>query len=720
MAKITQRRNQSDSNRNLVSRDEESQEATIISNSIKNAITGDYPRVDNARPESFVPHLIPVAISPVSVNKIDRETSTSMLQVAQQIGFNVQHFELQMYGRSKQGRERLLSGSDVLANFGSLYGQANLPLEQRKSKLLETRSDLINFVKLIKDKAEKFSDPVKLDEWDDADRLTIQRTQYYGRFLQLPASSDLINLSYPRRFIDIINIVTKHYIERTEKMMPPRSTAMSLITDAVETSVGGPSFASAGINEFGYGYHEKRMITLFDGPVPRYDIDPVDYLDMAYKWGENLGLPDPSMTFASALSYRQGAKGHKPQKLWYHNGSEFVADYEGMSFESNQRLVYPASHFFNVILTPAVHQMKTFRKGKLGMYHTPELCTEYINRLNSQGQVSYESDFSSFDTTISNQIMKYIVSQLAFHSRKYSWEYQLFQHYLDTTGVIFPNFLTNETSYVTYFSGAVSLLSGILPTSEIGSIVSVCANLYALEKQLPNVLNDWLNNKFIILVQSDDVLFTLPAKIDEESFAASMKELSLTAKLKEGNMFLKKLLPVGTLQRYAGKFPVAGVPLWSRQGQQTFFNENDLDGKPECIMRLALLSRAEGLNKHPMYDKDLNDYWISVLSKFDMFKPVLNNLYSGVLSLSQEDKDNVIKYSSGLEGMAWLSKIASRAESDPKAKEMMLEMARLGFDLTKFEDTALSQRRAYLQALYTEPNTVSHENMLKILSWISV
>lgn len=67
---------------------------------------------------------------------------------------------------------------------------------------------------------------------------------------------------------------------------------------------------------------------------------------------------------------------------------------------------YPPPQCFNGMIIPIVYQMKSFRKMKLGMLHNPELMAAYVHRLNSQGNISYESDFSLFDTAISNVIMK--------------------------------------------------------------------------------------------------------------------------------------------------------------------------------------------------------------------------------------------------------------------------------------------------------------------------
>jgi hypothetical protein len=725
MARITQGKQHKTSkyNLNATTRDHKvlsDKEKDINSFGVKDAMTGEYPTVDNQHPEMALPYLIPVAISPLKIDKLDKPLrSSDLILDAEKIGFIVNHLELPLYGKGKWGKPRKLNNSELPQGY-PFFGKSEDPLDERLAKLLATKSKLVELTSLIKHKAEKFSDPVKFDEWDDADKLTIQRTQYFGRFLSIPASTDLIDVSYPKRFLEILDEVCKDYISSTESEMPSRTEALIRIQDAQETAIGGPSFASSGVDDYGNDYNAKRLITLADMPTPDYSIDPSYFLEQVYNWGEQLGLPDGSMAFASAISYRQGAKGHKPQSLWYFNGSEFVADYEAMSMESNQRVVYPAPHALNVVLTPIVYQMKTFRRKRLGMYHTPELMTEYIPRLNSQGSYSYESDFSGYDRTISNQIMRYAMMRLGQFAKKYKWEYKLFEMWLETTGVIFPNFLAADPEYVTYFKEGVSLLSGILPTSEVGSLISVASNLYALEPQFPNIVSQWRSGKFVILVQSDDVLFTTTKKLDEESFEHMMQTISLTAKLKEGNMFLKKLLPVGTLSKFVGKFPLAGTPLLSRQLIQTFFNENSYEGKPDAIVRLALKSRSEGLNTHPAFDKEFDDAWKAILASHEIFNTegVIDTLYDGVLSLSDNDKLEVLKYSENDTGLAWLSKIYNRAESDPKARQMLQEMIKIGFNMDQFEDTAISQRKAYLTAMFTEPSKHSRDNMMKILSWL--
>lgn len=685
----------------------------------RDLITGDYKRLNNLNPQPHLHLLLPVATDPISVRKLkdsERLTAHKLLEHAAKLGMNVEHLPFRLYSSRAQGESRDLANVSLAKGY-PMYGKTNESLQARLKAVMEARSRGIALNNLIMEAAAKLSEPVKFDEWDDAKKFTIQRTRMKGRHLVLPAHPDLVGITYQKRFMEILDLVIDRYITVSEGHMPPRSQVMELITDAKETNVGGPSFASGSVDEHGYDYNQKRIITETDAPPPNYAQHPSEYLSNLYTWCESLGFPIPAIGLSSMLSWRQGAKGSKPQPLWDFDGSSWVAHYEGVSIESNQRVVHMSPHIINLILTPLVYQMKYARYVMPGLFHNPNLLDRNIQALNKQGSISYESDFSTFDLTISNALMVYIYRTFAKRAKKYAWEFEFFANYIEQTGVAAPSYVSDSHEDITFLQHGSSLLSGLLPTSETGSIVSITANLYALEKQIPNIVNLWLSGKFIILVQSDDVLFTLDKTIDEELFTFHMLQCGLKAKLKQGNMFLKKLLPVGTLRQHYGRFPVAGVPLWSRQIQQTLFNEKSYEGKPDVITRLGLLSRSEGLDKHPLSSEQLVSAWKDFISGYDILRPVVDVLFDGVLALSHEDKAELLNYSESEDGAAWLSQLMNRADADPKARATVEELAKLGIDLSKFQDTSVSQRRAYVQALYSKPSADSRSALLKIAVW---
>jgi len=705
--------------------DKDNNEATAFKIDEKEALAiisrNDYykgtPTVDNEHPNIGLRFLMPISISELSINDLPKDqimSTTKLLKEAEMIGFTVSEYPLTLYSSSIFGRMRRLNNSELVIGY-PMYGSTSDPLSKRLDSLRKTRDMLISFTKNAEEFIQRNApSEVYQDEKDDFERLTILRTQYFGRHLNLPASVDEPNQKYPKRLFEIMEIIAKHYASLANNVFRNRDEAIRSLIDARETAVGMPSGGTGGIDELGYDYHQKRVITLLDTPTPDYDMLPSDYLAELYRWGEELGLPNGSMTLASLITFRQGAKGHKPQPLWYHNGSEFVATKEAYSWESNQRLTYPASFVVNFILGPITAYMKAAQKRKLGMYHTPEFAMRYVPQLQKQGPYSYESDFSTYDKTMGNSLMVAAMRMLGKYS-KFSWEFEFAADYLQTTGAIFPSFHQPSVESVTYFEGGVSLLSGWIFTSALGTFISMAANLYCLEQQFPTIVNDWLNNKFIALVQSDDYLFTSPKKLDEEMYAERMSTCHLKTKLKPGMMFLKKLLPVGPLKDMKG--PINGVPLISRQPQQTFFNEADYTGKPDAIMRLALMSRIEGLNYHPYYVKHVRQEWEDIISSFEMFKPLMPILYDGPLAMSEDDKRAIIEYAESDKSGSWLAQLMSRAEADPKSAALLEDLRKSGVDFSKFTDDSEGMRLQYLQALRTTPTDDSRRRLLSICKW---
>lgn len=689
----------------------DSLEATFSS---KDKFTRDVPRVDNRHPELYIKHLIPNGRTPIAIQDETLLTGAMILQDAKSFGFEIAEHSLSIYSKSKVGHPRTLSNSELVRG-NPFYGTANDPLSVSLPLLKKALNYNIGFYKHLEEVCAGTTETLRNDELDDAQKYSLSRTAPFGRHLKPPFAEWTMGVTYPSDFIDFFRSVMDHVFELTEHQIPPPQEAFLLMQDAKETSVGGPSFASGMVDEGGYGYHEKRIITLSAMPKPSMDIDPETYLNLCYDWGSSLGLPDPAMTFSAALSYRVKNAGHKFLRLFTFDNGQYVSVKSARAMEDDSREVFPASHAFNISVTPAVWQLKTFRKSKLGMDHRPDKYIKYVDHLRKQGNTCFESDFSNFDKSITAFLMAFASDYFARKKGKNWWYFRLLENFFKTTGAIYPSFLTDEQGLVTYFKHAATLLSGTLATSEIGSLISVTANLYALSPQIPNILDKWKKGEFVILVQSDDVLFTTNHKLDIDAFYERMASIGLKCKLKPGNMFLKKLLPLGELANH--KFPIGGVPIISRAPQQTFSNETDYTGKPDAILRLALLSRSEGLNFHPLMNKDLTTHWKDILTDFPIFKPVVDRLFDGVLALSPDDQRAVYEYATSEEGQTWISQLVSRFDADPKSALTLQSLTSIGFDLSQYTDTALSQRRSYINALMQEPSTESRTLMRQILVW---
>jgi hypothetical protein len=258
-----------------------------------------------------------------------------------------------------------------------------------------------------------------------------------------------------------------------------------------------------------------------------------------------------------------------------------------------------------------------------------------------------------------------------------------------------------EPGSVTFMSGLVSLLSGWYITSEMGSIISLAANLYALEDQVPSVVNDWIKGNFIMLVQSDDVLFTLPKKIDSEPFAARIESLGMKSKLQEGAMFLKQLLPLGYLafNKLKSAKPIV------RLVTNTWGNEQNYSAMPDAVIRLGLFGRAQNVLNNPIW-KHMRPSFDAMLETSDIYNDshTLSNYDKGIEYLSEEDVNTIREYSEG-SGLGWLSKLMNRADADPYAATTLRLLGELGISTEALTDELLKQRQMYLTTLFKKVNS---------------
>lgn len=663
-----------------------------------------YDLIDNSLPEKDVAKLVPVGLLPIKITALETpRTSFDLLKDAQKYGFREFNLSFKLYGRGKIGTPRRLDNSELIVGY-PMYGADAEPTDIRVQRLKVKREEIISATKDL-ETIESSIDPLLWDEEsDDALKFNIQRTRRFGRHLSLPFSNNLLTLnSYPRSFLELLSYVCAYIVKSTDKILPSRSECILSQTDAIETAPGAPLFAPG--DEI---YHLKRLASLSITPVPTYDKPAHEYLSAVYNMGNQIGLPNSAMTWASYLSFRQGAK-RKPQTLWFENGSNFLSTFEAESMESNQRLVFPGAFPLNLLQGPPIYMMKLFRRRKLGMFHTPELQSRYIDSLKKQGNVCYVSDFSNYDMTVSNYLMRYVCKALG--NSKFKWEFDLFDAYLRNTGVIYPSYYgSSDPMSVTFLQGPVSLLSGWLGTSELGSIISLAVNLWALSLQIPDIVSQWVSGKFVILIQSDDVLFTLPKAIDEERFTADVAKLHIDTKLKLGTMFLKRMLPLGYLSSQKGQ----GRPI-SRIIQNTFGNEESYSDKIDAIIRLGLVARCEGLQFNPAWDK-YKPIFTGLLEGIDIFEPIIGNYDEGLGALSSADIAAIQEFSSN-EGSAWVTKLLNRADSDPAAAALIAQLSQVGFNFDPLKETLLDQRREYYKALLKIPDNDDFKNFHSFASW---
>jgi hypothetical protein len=636
----------------------------------------------------FLEKLLPVGLDSISLEKHPQPIlSSQLLKDADDFGFKVSHANFPLYSHTKFGTTRRSDNSDLIIGY-PMYGRDSEASDVRVNHMIQMRASIAQFNKRLEEVTRAIDDRLWEDEEDDATRFNFQRVPLLGRHLQLPYSSNLKGVKYPKEFIRILDMVINHYAAMTKSSMPDRDAILRSSVDAVETAPGAPSFLPGGID-----YNESRLTNLLVQPPVNYSEHPLDYLNKCYRMGRELGLPQGEYFFASYQSFRFGQK-RKPLPIWYPTPSNWVQEYQAKSLYPNQRSVYPGSFGVNLIMNPAVYLMKSFRKRKLGMWHTPDLQMRYIPRLQKQGSVAYMSDFSNFDMTISNVLMRYISRQLA-RKTKFVWEFEFLDNYLDTTGVVYPNLITNEPANVTFIQGKVSLLSGWLITSEMGSIASIAANLFALSGAIPDVTERWIKGDFVMLVQSDDVAFTLPSKIDHEQFAERIESLGMKSKLQEGSMFLKQILPIG----YMAKNGLKSAKPISRLEDNTWGNEQNYSHMPDFVLRLGLFGRAINVRNNPAWNV-MRDDFLDQLKTSSVFSDdhTLTYFDQGIEKMDAKDVKDIIEWASSA-GLGWLSKLQSRADSDPYAMKTLALLSEIGVNINQMNDELLSQRALYLQTL---------------------
>lgn len=649
---------------------------------------------DDPSPDD-VKGLLPSGLEPITFKDLDKPiTSSGIIQTVEKLGMSYTEQPLVIYRQNKQGVPRRIDNVDMVAGYPQ-YGQGQegvANLTSMASQLTQFRDEFM---------AEASSNEILFGmEEEDFKKISILRPRLPGRHLQPPISLDFQHKVIPEDFKILLSRVIKRYVSANTYLKTGKAAILDG-TDAKDTSLGTPTFYT------GDAYHAARVATMQCAPVPDYNRPSVEYISALENFGASI-FPEPSMVYASYLSFRQGAT-NKDLPLFKFNGLGFEARRTAKSLYTRQRAVWAAPFYLNVLLTPLVLRMKSSRQNILGMWHDPQSEAKYIPRLQKQGKKSIEVDYSSYDTTISNDLMVYVYSELA--AQGYSpWESSLMAQLTQLQGAITPSF-TGATDTVSYFKGQVTLMSGLLTTSELGSIVSISIVLYCLSKQQPQLVEQWLNGSFVILVQSDDVLFTTDADIDVERFAESASKLGITAKVKFGSTFLKRFLPVGSFNKIA-------KPM-SRNVQQTFGNEDDYSGKPDAILRLALASRTYGLDGHPMFTKFFPKLFDIYQAHFSYVRDIDDpeQWRKGICHLTDADVRAIEQYAITTSGDSVMTNLLERAAFDPSAANVINFLKARGLDLAFLLADQVTARREYTEALFSQPTPESMDTMLSFARW---
>lgn len=637
-----------------------------------------------------------IGLDRISIEKLDKPiTSQSIIDTVSKFGMNYSEVGLHLFRDSKFGKPARKDNLDLLTGY-PFYGQGAEGLTNLNSVLSELSSFRDDFMGAMESQ-----NPVMYDmENEDFKKFNIQRRTFPGRHLQPPISLDFKSVVFPEDFWALHKRVIQHYVSASTYFKTGRDAILDG-TDAKDTALGSPTFYA------GDAYHAARLATLSAYPVPDYSLPPEAYVDKLEHFASTF-LPDPSLIYASYLSYRFGAT-NKAVPLFEPTGLGFQASSTAKFLYPRMRAVWAAAFPLNVIATPLVLRMKSSRQNILGMWHDPQKQSLYIPALQKQGKIAVEIDYSGYDTTISNELMYRTYDELR-RAGYAPWEAGFMAELTLRQGAITPSFL-GVTDSVSYFRGNVTLMSGLLPTSELGSIISRTIVLYCLGKQRPDLVEAAFKGKFIMAIQSDDVLFTIDKELDIAAFTESAARLGITAKVKLGSTFLKHFLPVGTVTKRAKPF--------SRNAQQTLGNEDSYDGKPNAISRLGLAARLVGLNGHPLFSRFWPRLFDIYEQHFDYVKEISDKKawLAGEPTLDHGDLRAIQQYAETASGNSVMTNLVERAAYDPSAAIVVNFLTSKGLPLEFLEADQVSARREYTQALFSHPNEEALHTMLSFARW---
>lgn len=672
-------------------------------------------RVDNANLEKDVPRLVSLSGFPIEVTKLEEEiNSEKIVTKVRQAGFEVYDTTFAIYNEAKWGKPRLIDNSDIVRGYPMYTGDTP---EDKLNDVRHTWSAIIKVGEKLMDVVRDKIPHIFNDEDDDVGKLSIQRTEYYGRHIDSPFDDYALRDPHDG-YLKVLDFVLDDIVEHIKREGFNRDQFFMSTIDAQETAPGGPTFAGTDIVKINNGletveinYHGKRLLALQAQPVPDYSRPPGSYLDLIYEWGYSLGLPQGAMAWSSYLSFRSGAK-KKAQPVFVDKGGMFAATHEASSLHCNMRKVYPGAFGRNLTVTPGVYCLKRWRQSRLGLWHTPDRVDNWIREINkTPGNHSYMCDFSNFDRTQKNFYLWYVADYL--YRKTGIWEFGLLAAFYKNTGIIYPSFYTGDPTAVTFMHGPITLLSGWLETSDMGTVLSLAAQLFSLSGQFPDICSKWKSGKFVIAVQSDDVLFQTPSALNEEMFVQRMDDAGFKAKLLPGHTFLKLMIPIGSQKDR----PI--TRLISRILQQTFGNEDKYDTplKPDAIIRLGLMARCENIHGHPAWPymkKDILD-----LLDRPIYHKVLDKIGQGVDALDDADKLEILKYSETKAGEDWLSQLMVLSTSVPSAAEtlaMLKKSINLDTDALQIERTKM--RKSYLDALFSKGNAKTTDMLYAICKWV--
>lgn len=141
-------------------------------------------RVDNANLEKDVPRLVSLSGFPIEVTKLEEEiNSEKIVTKVRQAGFEVYDTTFAIYNEAKWGKPRLIDNSDIVRGYPMYTGDTP---EDKLNDVRHTWSAIIKVGEKLMDVVRDKIPHIFNDEDDDVGKLSIQRTEYYGRHIDSP------------------------------------------------------------------------------------------------------------------------------------------------------------------------------------------------------------------------------------------------------------------------------------------------------------------------------------------------------------------------------------------------------------------------------------------------------------------------------------------------------------------------------------------------------
>jgi hypothetical protein len=343
--------------------------------------------------------------------------------------------------------------------------------------------------------------------------------------------------------------------------------------DPAETNCGWPTMATG--NPAG-----KVVGRLLVHPDDR----TVDIMEMCKQFSQIAGLPEKAY-LGYGLARRSGPVYKDLPLLRYKTGNVWseIGTWKGC-YQRN-RTVQMSSAGANNKLHSLYAVLNGARRRINGLWHEGGGNASLLKGY----EFHVESDLSSFDITVPPELQDLLRDEMSY-AFPHLEDKIIFWRVMENRPLISPSWsLDKDTVSILSYDGGTR--SGLKMTSEIGTLISVCAVLYSLYKQGFDYTK-WpsINDEFAFLILGDDVRLSTSRRIDPEGWEAAHAVIGLKAEIVEGH---------GFLSRHTSSV-LKDSPIGGRIVQQTMSNEHEVVGKKYLgLQYLGFLARTNGFDALP-------------------------------------------------------------------------------------------------------------------------